>query len=176
MARGSPGGILLIGAGVFLISLGFTGKFAEVWDVITNKVPGMPGPDDLPSPDDLPPDHQPGPGGQACQADPHCPPGMKCVGHVCTATEEPGGGGECATGRVLVTLMSNGAQKCVLRTDLVATEGGQCRNGYVLVNRPNADKTATALCLKTVRGAGASYAYAELPTGVLGLRLQPNVG
>lgn len=35
MARGSPGGILLIGVGVVLLNLGWTGRFSAVWDAIT---------------------------------------------------------------------------------------------------------------------------------------------
>jgi len=147
MARGSPGGILMIGAGVFLISLGFTGKFAEVWNVITNKVPSLP--------DGLPP--QPKPKDAVPEDEGNTPPSE---------------GGTCGAGQQQINIRSTNENKCIFAQDIAAPEGDGCRNGYLEGIRL-AD--GLKVCVRTVRGAGAAYAYTEMPTGVIGLRLQPNV-
>lgn len=153
--KGSPGGILLIGVGVFVLALGWTGKFAEIWQIFSGNLPGVPKVD-LPGPDDIP-DQPKGPTTKSCQSDPQCPNGQKCLGGVCVATEKPGENDVCAGGRQLITVISTTEKKCVLPSDLASLEGGYCRPGYVEVSRETSN-SSELLCLKTVRQGGQSYA------------------
>jgi hypothetical protein len=43
MGKGSPGAILAIGAGVFLLALGWSGRYAAVWEAIRTGEVSMPG-------------------------------------------------------------------------------------------------------------------------------------
>lgn len=158
--RGSPGGILLIGIGVFVLSLGWTGKFADVWNILKGGVPGLPGSDtdtDGDGPDKT----------YVCDADSDCPQGMRCIGRAgegshCLATEKPGPGDVCASGRQLVTVRSTMEKRCVIPADLAAMEGGKCRPGYVEVTR-STNQSSDLLCLRTTRQAGEASAVGISP-------------
>ncbi len=157
-----PGGILLIGVGVFVIALGWTGAYAKVAEVLTGKLPGV----DLPSVD-LPtiPDQPKAPttNDKACQSDPHCPVGEKCFGGVCVSTQEPGNDNICGSGRELVTVSTTGKKQCALTRDLASPEGGKCRPGYIEVAKSTAQESAL-LCWKRPTGAGEAMRFVDFPS------------
>jgi hypothetical protein len=157
-----PGGILLIGVGVFVIALGWTGAYAKVAEVLTGKLPGVDLPTvDLPTIPDQP--KAPTTNDKACQSDPHCPVGEKCFGGVCISTEEPGNDNICGSGRELVSISSTGKKRCALSRDLASPEGGQCRPGYIQVAR-STEQESTLLCWKRPTGAGESMRFVDFPS------------
>lgn len=165
--RGNPTGILFIGMGVFLLAMGFTGKLQEVWTALTSGVSLPTGPD---NPMDTP-QHPTPEGGHACQADPQCKPGYKCVGGICSSTEQPTEGDRCAPNRIKVRVQETNEIKCALQQDLKAInrEGPTCSAGYVTVIYESQQGTKL-YCWARITGAGEAMAYHELPTGVIGLR------
>lgn len=161
-----PGGILLIGVGVFVIALGWTGAYAKVYEVLTGNAPsgdgsgGGGGGIDIGIPDQPKP---PATNDKACQSDPHCPVGEKCFGGVCISTEEPGNDNICGSGRELVSISSTGKKRCALSRDLASPEGGQCRPGYIQVAR-STEQESTLLCWKRPTGAGESMRFVDFPS------------
>ena len=192
---GSPSAILAIGAGVFIAALGFTGKWADVFNVLkgaqdtVEDLPGKVGINKCSKDADCtdgktcqggvcqnPPGNNPS-GTTRCDSNPQCPRGETCVNNKCTSTENPGNEGVCAANRIPINVASSAGGetlKCALAQDLQAAKNGQCPStGTIQVTRLDANRVA---CWRTIRGAGrgpvASY-YDESPTGVTTLRGAP---
>ena len=133
-----PGGILLIGVGVFVIALGWTGAYAKVYEVLTGNAPsgdgsgGGGGGIDIGIPDQPKP---PATNDKACQSDPHCPVGEKCFGGVCISTEEPGNDNICGSGRELVSISSTGKKRCALNRQKADNAGRVISKSRGLLNR-----------------------------------------
>lgn len=154
---GKPGAILLIGGGLFIMALGWSGKLSMVWDIMKGNIPTP----DLPAPGDIldetPPNRDPKP----TQPEPQ-PEGPK---------------GTCGAGQQLVVIRADDNQICAMVTDLSGRiAGNKCPNSYPIeVTRP---QDGFNMCLKSVRGAGEvppDYAYILQPTGATVARYQPNV-
>ena len=155
---GKPGAILLIGAGAFILVLGWSGKLSAVWDLMQGNIPTP----DLPSPGDIidsipdqpePPKPQPG------------------------DTEKPVSENTYAPGRQMVVFRSDETTKrCILAVDLAAPgSNGNCDARYQEVIRVT---DGLKMCAKKIRGAGEAsndYGWVLAPTGAMVRRYQPNV-
>jgi hypothetical protein len=173
------GGILLIGGGVFLLILGWTGKFQDVWNALTGGGSGgTSGGSNLPPPDKP---SQP----ITCTKDSDCPNNWQCSsaasstgGRVCIP-KDSGGTGAMGCGAVCqkseTCVRKQGATRsdCVGNASLASPENGQCRESYV----PCRDVYRQIdLCCNIAAGAGYGKVYDELPTGFVGLRRNPSAG
>lgn len=191
---GSPVGILLIGAGLVVLYLGWSGKWADLVAAI------FPGADDIPFPGPGNLDNTPdkgancnstadcgnnetcqngkcvkAPSNPPCQKNSDCPTGTTCNNGTCR--DEFG----CGPGTRHVKMDATGHEECILNSELASPEGGKCRTGYnmgILIEKGS----RTQICVKSVRGAGAAentgfgnYSIVQLPTGFFGTRYQPNV-
>jgi hypothetical protein len=143
-------GVLLLGAGVFLLILAWTGKFAEIWGVISGNLPENP-------------------------VDVGSEVGKTIHDKIDEKIHEPEPGPPAKTRCVILDAHPD-TKTTVLEDEMSAPDGdpninGGCRSGYLSGMQC---QDGLHVCVKTVRGAGfGKYAYDERPTGRIGLRLMP---
>lgn len=172
--KASPGGILLIGVGVLLLSLGWTGRFAAVWDAIRGSSGGGKTGDETGEDTEEP-------SGTECSDERDCPTGKSCRNGRCV-TPSNDGRIVCQGGTRRILIPSLGNMRCIRENQLASPENGSCRGdytlGYEIVNQNNPDDTSKPVCVRSVSLVGGGevidYSYSEMPTGVIGLRYGPN--
>jgi hypothetical protein len=157
---GSPVGILLIGVGVVVLALGWTGRFNDVVAAIKGGT-----------------GENPVDAGSDIGAKIH----KKIVDDVINAPENPS---KPAPTRCVILDAHQDVKTMVLEDEMASPDGdpnvnGGCRPGY-LSGMQCAD--GLHVCVKSVRGAGAAenagygnLSIVPLPTGFFGARYQPNV-
>src|SRR4051812_11124871 len=122
LMKGSPTGILVIGVGVFIIVLGFTGVWSKVFEVMRGAIPTTATGTPLDHPATKPPPQNQG---GSCNNSTECPSGYECIGNMCSKVPnkppDPSKctkNGDCPSGQVC----RNG--KCQSKIG----PGGQCEH------------------------------------------------
>lgn len=167
----SPVGLLLIGAGIVVLALGWTGRFADVWAALRGT-----------SLSDFP--DSPVDAGSKAGAEIN-----KKVGDVIKnlPPEQPRGL-RCKDGELHVHITSGanaGGETCAPGGNVGTKGSGACPTGYTEGYIENTSTgQQTQVCFRRQSnpnpnipqaGYGGSYARVPLPTGFMGLRYQPNV-
>lgn len=172
--KGSPGGILFIGVGVFLLYLGWSGKIADIINAVKGGASQV-------LPGGTTEGHEPGDQGALCSKDSDCHGGQVCMNGVCGLPTDQRV--NCRPGERRLRIQTQGSDqlKCVSETRLAAQENGTCRPGYILtheiIDQSKPDDMSKPVCMQLITGAGeaGSFSIVPLPTGFFGQRYQPNV-